>query len=188
MKWGHSSPSSKDSTVPDTAPTANRIAVPLAQRLASSRSTGSRGRQPAPLGDHHEQRHGDAHDREDDVEGERHAPSGSGRRGGRTWVGNLQQARGEGRRARFARAGSLRSCGGRLRRPAGTTRCSRTLAQRAPAGAKRPRRPPQAAPAALCVSSLANTQSRTNASSPQSQSPSFPPSRPALRCRNPGSP
>ena len=37
MKRGHSSPSSNDSTVPDTAPTANRIAVPLAQRFASSR-------------------------------------------------------------------------------------------------------------------------------------------------------
>ena len=33
MKRGHSRPSSNDSTVPDTAPTANRIAVPLAQRL-----------------------------------------------------------------------------------------------------------------------------------------------------------
>ncbi len=41
MNSGHSSPSSNDSTVPETAPTANRIAVPLAHRLASSRSTGS---------------------------------------------------------------------------------------------------------------------------------------------------
>jgi hypothetical protein len=37
MNPGHSSPSSNDSTVPDTAPTANRIAVPLAHRLASER-------------------------------------------------------------------------------------------------------------------------------------------------------
>ena len=34
MNRGHRSPSSNDSTVPDTAPTANRIAVPFAQRLA----------------------------------------------------------------------------------------------------------------------------------------------------------
>ena len=33
MKRGHSRPSSNDSTVPDTAPTANSTAVPLAQRL-----------------------------------------------------------------------------------------------------------------------------------------------------------
>src|SRR3989442_14843635 len=32
MKRGHRRPSSNDSTVPDTAPTANRIAVPLAHR------------------------------------------------------------------------------------------------------------------------------------------------------------
>ena len=37
MNSGHSRLSSNDSTVPDTAPTANRMAVPLAQRLASSR-------------------------------------------------------------------------------------------------------------------------------------------------------
>ena len=37
MNSGHSSPSSNDSTVPETAPTAKRIAVPLDQRLASSR-------------------------------------------------------------------------------------------------------------------------------------------------------
>ena len=41
MNPGHSRPSSNDSTVPDTAPTANRIAVPRAQRLARSRWTGS---------------------------------------------------------------------------------------------------------------------------------------------------
>ena len=37
MKVGQSRPSSKESTVPETAPTAKRIAVPLAQRRASSR-------------------------------------------------------------------------------------------------------------------------------------------------------
>ena len=37
MNRGHSRPSSKESTVPETAPTANRMAVPLAQRRASSR-------------------------------------------------------------------------------------------------------------------------------------------------------
>src|SRR5512134_4012527 len=40
MKRGHNSPSSKERTVPETAPTANRTAVPRAQRLASSRNTG----------------------------------------------------------------------------------------------------------------------------------------------------
>ncbi len=37
MNRGHRSPSSKESTVPETAPTAKRTAVPLAQRLARSR-------------------------------------------------------------------------------------------------------------------------------------------------------
>src|SRR5439155_9459786 len=37
MNSGQRSPSSNDNTVPDTAPTAKRIAVPLAQRRASSR-------------------------------------------------------------------------------------------------------------------------------------------------------
>ena len=37
MKRGKSRPSSSESTVPDTAPTANRTAVPRAQRRASSR-------------------------------------------------------------------------------------------------------------------------------------------------------
>ena len=37
MNVGQSSPSSKESTVPDTAPTANMMAVPLDHRFASSR-------------------------------------------------------------------------------------------------------------------------------------------------------
>jgi hypothetical protein len=37
MNVGQSSPSSNDSTVPDTAPTAKRMAVPFAQRLVRSR-------------------------------------------------------------------------------------------------------------------------------------------------------
>ena len=41
MNAGQRSPSSKESTVPETAPTAKRIAVPLDQRLASSRQSGS---------------------------------------------------------------------------------------------------------------------------------------------------
>src|SRR5512135_1730608 len=41
MNAGQSRPSSNDSTVPDTAPTAKRIAVPRAQRLARSRWMGS---------------------------------------------------------------------------------------------------------------------------------------------------
>src|SRR3990172_2933429 len=40
MNPGHKSPSSKERTVPETAPTAKRTAVPRAQRLASSRKTG----------------------------------------------------------------------------------------------------------------------------------------------------
>src|SRR5512143_11898 len=41
MNSGQSRPSSNDSTVPDTAPTAKRIAVPRAHRLARSRWMGS---------------------------------------------------------------------------------------------------------------------------------------------------
>lgn len=37
MKRGQSSPSSNESTVPETAPTAKRMAVPVAQRRVSSR-------------------------------------------------------------------------------------------------------------------------------------------------------
>ena len=37
MKRGQSSPSSKERTVPETAPTAKRIAKALAQRRASAR-------------------------------------------------------------------------------------------------------------------------------------------------------
>ena len=37
MKRGQSSPSSNDSTVPETAPTANRIAAPRAHRFARAR-------------------------------------------------------------------------------------------------------------------------------------------------------
>src|SRR6266704_3304410 len=40
MKPGQSKPSSKESTVPETAPTANKIAVPFAHRLQRSRYTG----------------------------------------------------------------------------------------------------------------------------------------------------
>jgi hypothetical protein len=39
MNFGHSNPSSNDSTVPETAPTAKSTAVPLAQRFASNIST-----------------------------------------------------------------------------------------------------------------------------------------------------
>ena len=44
MKRGHSRPSSNDSTVPDTAPTANKMLVPLASCFESSRYSGSRVR------------------------------------------------------------------------------------------------------------------------------------------------
>ena len=37
MKCGHSRPSSKERTVPETAPTAKKMAVPLAQRFVRSR-------------------------------------------------------------------------------------------------------------------------------------------------------
>ena len=48
MKPGHNKPSSNDSTVPDTAPTAKRIAVPRAHRLLRSRYTGCRVRRYIP--------------------------------------------------------------------------------------------------------------------------------------------
>jgi hypothetical protein len=41
MNSGHSRPSWNDNPVPDTAPTANRIAVPFDQRLQRSSQTGS---------------------------------------------------------------------------------------------------------------------------------------------------
>src|SRR6267143_1150005 len=40
MKPGHSKPSSNESTVPETAPTANKMAVPFAHRLQRLRYTG----------------------------------------------------------------------------------------------------------------------------------------------------
>ena len=42
MNPGKSRPSSKDKTVPETAPTAKRTAAPFDQRFASSRYSGSR--------------------------------------------------------------------------------------------------------------------------------------------------
>jgi hypothetical protein len=39
MNDGHSKPSSNDSTVPETAPTAKRIAVPRAHRLERSKNS-----------------------------------------------------------------------------------------------------------------------------------------------------
>ncbi len=47
MKNGQSRPSSNESTVPDTAPTAKRIAVPFAHRFVSSSQIGSRVRSHA---------------------------------------------------------------------------------------------------------------------------------------------
>src|SRR5205823_10170606 len=41
MNPGHRSPSSKESTVPETAPMAKRMAVPCAHRLANARDTAS---------------------------------------------------------------------------------------------------------------------------------------------------
>src|SRR2546427_1088883 len=41
MNPGHKSPSSKDRTVPETAPMAKRMAVPVAQRLANAKETAS---------------------------------------------------------------------------------------------------------------------------------------------------
>ena len=48
MNDGHSRPSSKESTVPDTAPTAKHTAVPRAQRFVRSRYTESRVRSQRP--------------------------------------------------------------------------------------------------------------------------------------------
>ncbi len=47
MKVGHNRPSSNDSTVPETAPTAKRMAVPRLQRFARSRYSGRRVRSHA---------------------------------------------------------------------------------------------------------------------------------------------
>ena len=47
MKAGHSRPSSNESTVPETAPTAKRMAVPRAQRFARSRYSARRVRSHA---------------------------------------------------------------------------------------------------------------------------------------------
>jgi predicted protein tyrosine phosphatase len=44
IKCGHNNPSSSDKTVPETAPIANRIAVPLAHRFARHRYAASRVR------------------------------------------------------------------------------------------------------------------------------------------------
>ena len=48
MKPGHSRPSSKERTVPLTAPTANRMAVPFDHRFANSRYSGSPVRSHSP--------------------------------------------------------------------------------------------------------------------------------------------
>ncbi len=71
MNFGHKSPSSKESAVPETAPTAKKMAVPFAQRRARSSHRVAR-LHVAPLGEHHQERHGHSHHREDDVKPERY--------------------------------------------------------------------------------------------------------------------
>ena len=51
MKRGQSSPSSNERTVPETAPTAKRMANPLAQRPRQRQVDRVAGAQPEPLGD-----------------------------------------------------------------------------------------------------------------------------------------
>ena len=59
MNWGHSSPNSKDSTVPETAPTANNTAKVFDQQWARVCQPGSPGAQKAPFGQEHQDRHAD---------------------------------------------------------------------------------------------------------------------------------
>ena len=60
MNRGHSRPSSNDSTVPDTAPTANRMPVPLASRFDSCRYSAIARAPVAQVGQHHQRGQRDA--------------------------------------------------------------------------------------------------------------------------------
>src|SRR5437879_7355450 len=71
MKRGQSSPSSKERTVPDTAPTANRMAVPR-PALGEIEVDGIARPLPATLCKDHEHGHRDPDDGEDDMKRERH--------------------------------------------------------------------------------------------------------------------
>lgn len=72
MNLGHNNPSSKERTVPEIAPTANRMAEPRAQRFAARDKPAARSKIQS-LGDRHQHRHSDSHRREDNVEAQRHA-------------------------------------------------------------------------------------------------------------------
>ena len=68
---GHSRPSSNESIVPETAPTANRIAIAL-RPGARELVVGAVARaQPQPFGDEDQQRQADAERGEDEVERQR---------------------------------------------------------------------------------------------------------------------
>ena len=71
---GQKSPSAKDRTVPETAPTANRIPSAFAHRLASAIHVASPRSVRAVLRDQQQERKADPQRREDDVEpeGDRH--------------------------------------------------------------------------------------------------------------------
>ncbi len=56
MNGGHKSPSSKERTVPETAPTANRIAAPLRPALGQQAIDRLARAQVQALGDRHQQR------------------------------------------------------------------------------------------------------------------------------------
>jgi hypothetical protein len=75
MKVGQSRPSSKESTVPETAPTAKRMLVPLAMRRDSSRHAGSP--EVEDVGHDHEQGQRHPRGREGHVERERDAHLGA---------------------------------------------------------------------------------------------------------------
>ena len=69
MNTGHSRPSSNDNTVPETAPTANRMA-PSPREIQVLRSSAA---EPRDLRGNHHHRHRHADHGEDDVEGQRQA-------------------------------------------------------------------------------------------------------------------
>src|SRR5438309_1876379 len=69
MNRGQRRPSSNESDVPDTAPTANRIPKALDQRREVQPDLVLCS-QPEPFRDEHQQRQADTQDREHDVEGE----------------------------------------------------------------------------------------------------------------------
>ena len=71
MNLGHKSPSSKESAVPETAPTANRIAAPLDHRSRQVQVHRLFCSQPQEFCDDHEKRHGHSRYGKQDVKSQR---------------------------------------------------------------------------------------------------------------------